>query len=139
MVRVEKRKRVRERRGKGGEGKSREGGDRQRERGTQREIERRRKPLSRLHTLRAKNVALSVMCADARTRGVECHGPTAYGPCLPLLTADLDDYYLHAKQYFDKIRQDLKDAGCWNVDPRISAGLGAGKSRLVITSNPPIL
>jgi len=80
---------------------------------------------------------VSVMCADARSRGVECYGPTEYGPCLPILDAQLDNYYLHVTQLFDKIRQDLKDSGFWNVDPRISAGMGAGESGFVITSNPP--
>ena len=67
------------------------------------------------------------MCADARSRGVAVSGPTNHGPALPVLDAYLDNYYLHATEYLDKIRQDLKDAGHWNVDPRISAGLGAGE------------
>ena len=78
-----------------------------------------------LHTLRSKNIAVSVMCADARTRGIKCTGPTEFGPCLPELNLDYNNYYTHVMEYLDKIRQDLKSADCWDVDPRISAGLGA--------------
>ena len=67
------------------------------------------------------------MCADARSRGVAVSGPIKHWPALPVLDEHFDNYYLHATEILNKIRQDLKDAGFWDVDPCISAGLGAGE------------
>ena len=95
------------------------------------EIQGQRKLESRLHILRERKIATSVMCADARTRGNSCYGPTdTAGPALPVLDEDLECYYQHARNYLDKIRQDLKDVGAWDVDPRITAGMGAGKKQI---------
>ena len=62
-------------------------------------------------------------------------GPTDYGPALPILDDNLDCYYRHCTEILDKIRQDLKDAGVRDVDPRISAGMGAGEKDQAHTSN----
>ena len=63
------------------------------------------------------------MNADARARGKPCHKSSTH-ICLPTLGDGLETYYQHVDEYCNKLRQDLKEAECWEVDPRAAAGLG---------------
>ncbi len=63
---------------------------------------------------------MSVMCADAKTRGVACveQSPWCALPCVPNL--QLKDYYTHILEWASKVKADLKAAGSWLADPRES-------------------
>ena len=59
---------------------------------------------------------MSVMCADAMTRGVEVKSDKT---CLALpyyLDTDRDNCYTHIYEYFKKIGADLKKLGVWVTD-----------------------
>ena len=67
------------------------------------------------------------MCADARTRGVGCAKALPGHVSLPFCPhAELSGYYVHVEEWAEKVKNDLKAAGCWVADPR--AGLGVKAS-----------
>ena len=67
---------------------------------------------------------MSVMFADAKTRGVEnsAHPDYCALPCTP--HQHLEHCYVHVAEYTEKVKADLKAAGCWLADPRKSTSGG---------------
>ena len=65
---------------------------------------------------------MSVVCADARTRGCDCREVQNHG-VLPVLNEKLGDYYTRIAEFADKLKADLKRVGCWGVSPLKSLGL----------------
>ena len=64
------------------------------------------------------------MCADAKARGVPCAGMDGYLLLPQAPQPGLHDYYAHISEIGGKIKQDLKELGCWQADPRVGGVKG---------------
>ena len=71
---------------------------------------------------RSQALPVSVMCADARTRGCQCVEHPTCG-VLPQLNQKLGCYYMHIAEFADKLKADLKRVGCWGVSPLTGLGV----------------